>query len=323
MRKRGLLIAVLVVLIVALAFLVYMYSGLIRRSQVVTGPGGVKMRNLFSIYGYGKDPSQLLSRPYDVATDKKGNIYISDSGNSRILVFDDSGNFLFKFGKKGKKRGQFESPLGIAVGADGRIYIADRVLGKVLIFSSKGKYVKEFKVEMPLVLAVTKSKVYVATYGPIIIYDLEGNELSKWGRRGKRKGEFDFPAGIAVDKKGNVYLSDTNNLRLQALDKNGEVLWVLGAPAKDIMAKERRFGLPAGVAIDEDRTIYLVDAFHFSIRIFNRHGKEISKLGEEPGQEEGRFYQAAGIAYLGKGKIAVADQFNNRIQVLEVTIPNK
>jgi len=323
LRKRGLLIAVLVVLIAALAFLLYMYVGLIRRPQIVTGPGGVRMRHLFSIYGYGKDPSQLLSKPYDVATDKKGNIYISDTGNSRVLVFDDSGDFLFKFGTKGKKRGQFETPLGIAVGADGRIYVADRILNKVLIFNSKGKFIKEFKVMMPLVLAVANSKVYIATYGPIIIYDLEGNELAKWGRRGQKKGEFDFPGGIAVDKKGSVYLSDTNNLRLQALDKNGEVLWVLGSPAKDIMAKERRFGLPAGVALDEDRRIYLVDAFHFSLRILNRHGKEISELGGEPGQEEGQFYQAAGIAYLGKGTIAVADQFNNRVQVLEVTIPNK
>lgn len=110
---------------------------------------------------------------------------------------------------------------------------------------------------------------------------------------------------------------------MQALDKNGEALWILGSPAKDIMAEERRFGLPAWVAVDEDGMIYLVDAFHFSLRVLNWHGKEISELGGEPGQEEGQFYQAAGIAYLGKGIIAVTDQFNDKVQVLEVTIPSK
>jgi hypothetical protein len=87
------------------------------------------------------------------------------------------------------------------------------------------------------------------------------------------------------------------------------------------MAQERRFGLPAGLAVDEQRRLFLVDAFNFSIRILNWHGKEISQLGGEPGQDEGQFYQAAGIAYVGNGIFAIADQFNNRIQVVQITIP--
>jgi DNA-binding beta-propeller fold protein YncE len=216
-RQKSFLLIVLAVLLALMVFLAYMYVNLVRKPIIVTGPANVQMKHLFSIYGYGKEPSQLLTKPNDVAVDKKGNLYVADTGNSRIVVFDKEGNFLFRFGKKGRGRGEIESPLGIEISSNGRIYIADRTLNKVLILDAKGKFIKEFKVMMPLALTIANHKMFVATYGPIMVYDLEGNELAKWGRQGRRKGEFDFPGGIAVDQKENVYVSDTNNLRLQAL----------------------------------------------------------------------------------------------------------
>lgn len=324
LNQRRFLVAVLVVLLLLLAFLAYFYLSVTRTTTFISGPARVKgMKHLFSIYGYGKKPDQLLKRPHGVATDKEGNIYIADMENSRILVFDKSGNYLSKFGKKGKGKGEFMYPMGIAIAPNGRIFVTENSLSKVLVFNRKGKFIKEFKVMMPLMATVAHDRFYVTTYGHVIIYDLDGKRISEWGERGKRMGSFDNPTGIAVDDSGNVYVSDTMNLRVKALDKNGELLWSVGTPATDIMAKNRRFGLPAGLTIGEDNLLYLVDAFHFSVRILNTKGKELAVVGGELGNKEGEFNHAAGIAYVGDNTFVVADKFNDRVQVLEITVSEK
>lgn len=324
MKQRTFLVAFLIILLLLLGFMVYFYLSMTRISTSIFGPEKVKgMRHRFSIYGYGDEPGQLLKRPHGVAVDKKGNIYITDMENSRVLIFDKSGNYLSKFGKKGKGKGEFMYPMGIAVAPNGRIFVTENGLSKVLIFNRKGKFIREFKVMIPLMATVAHNRLYVTTYGHVMIYDLDGKELYKWGERGKRTGSFDNPTGIAVDDSGNVYVSDTMNLRVQALDENGEVIWSVGTPATDVMAKERRFGLPAGLTIGEDNLLYLVDAFHFNIRALNAKGKELAAFGGKLGNKEGEFNHAAGIAYAGDNTFIVADKFNDRIQVLEIKVPEK
>jgi len=320
-RKKGLLAIAISVLSLLLIVLIYFYIKLISPpgKSAEQQPG---LKPLLSIYGYGKKPHQLLSRPYGVAVDKNRNIFITDTGNKRVLVFNRNGDFLFKFGDTGKSSGKLKVPLGIAVSPDGRIYVADRHLNKILVFNSKGKFLKDFKVKLPLVPVVANNKLYVATYGPVLIFDLDGTKLLKWGRRGRGKGEFDFPGGIAVDKQGNVYVSDTNNLRIQALNKTGHVIWIVGKPAGDIMAKKRRFGLPAGIALGDEGRIYLIDAFHYSIRILKSDGAELEELGER-GDREGQFNLATGIAQMNGEVFVIADQYNDRVQVIQITPPAK
>ncbi|MDI6891794.1 MAG: NHL repeat-containing protein [Actinomycetota bacterium] len=322
MKPRTFLIIVLIVLLLLLGVLVYLYWALYRPSVPVISPLRVKgMTHLTTIYGYGDKPGELMGRPHGVAVDKDGNIYIADMENARILVFDKTAKFLFKFGERGTGEGQFLNPMGVAVAPNGRIYVTENNLSKVLIFNSKGKFIKEFGVMMPLMPTVALNKLYLTTYGHVIIYDLDGNELAKWGKKGKLAEQFDCPTGIAVDKAGNVYVSDTLNLRLQALNKDGEVLWVVGEPAKDIKALGRRFGLPAGLTIDENNLLYLADAFHFSIRVLNTKGKELAELGGELGEKEGQFNHAAGIASAGGGVFVVADKYNDRVQLLKISVP--
>jgi DNA-binding beta-propeller fold protein YncE len=315
---RTFLTIVLVVLIVLVLVLVYAYF-LLTRPPGESAVETKEMKHLFSIYGYGAKPNEQFDHPNDVAFDESGKIYVTDAGHSRILVFSSKGKFLFKFGKKGTGPGEFEIPIGIAIAPDNNIYVTDKSLGRVLIFDSKGKFVKDFKVAEPLTPRFVDKKLYLTTYDQVMIFDGEGNELTKWGRRGKSKGEFDFPNGIAVGKNGNVYVADLNNLRVQAFDKRGEVIWVTGESPKDIQAEKRSFGLPVGLAIDEKELLYVVDAFHHQIKVLTTKGKQVAVLGEQ-GQREGEFYLPAGIAYRGDGVFAIADKYNDRVQVVRITV---
>ena len=58
--------------------------------------------------------------------DKDGNVYVTDTMNNRVEIFDADGKFISTFGKNGDGPGYFARPKGIAVDSDGHIWVADR-----------------------------------------------------------------------------------------------------------------------------------------------------------------------------------------------------
>jgi DNA-binding beta-propeller fold protein YncE len=62
---------------------------------------------------------------FDAAVDALGRVYVTDSGNNRVQVFDPDGIFLDKWGEQGGGDGELGEPFGIAVGADGTVYVVD------------------------------------------------------------------------------------------------------------------------------------------------------------------------------------------------------
>lgn len=315
---QGFLRFILAVLIIAVIALIYLYQRLAAPPAEVYNSRG--MTHVLSVYGFGPSPDEQLKQPHDVAFDKQGNIYISDTGHRRVLVFGSDGGFLKQLGKAGTGAGEFVAPLGIAVGADGRVYVADESAGKVVIFGPNGKFLKEFRVMMPLKPAVFGRRLYVTNYAFVNIYDLNGRHLiDRWGGKGKAEGRFDLPTGLAVAGKDEIYVADLNNKRIQLLDRRGKVRLVLGSSgAQD--KKSWRFSLPSGVATDERKRIYVVDAFNHELDVFKADGAGGARFSQQ-GQREGELHYPAGIAYGGHGLVAVADKFNDRVQLLRIDPP--
>ena len=72
----------------------------------------------------GNGPGQF-AEPRGVAADLSGNVYVADTKNSRIEVFDANGNFVRAFGVKGPGDGQVNEPCGVAIGPGGEVFVAD------------------------------------------------------------------------------------------------------------------------------------------------------------------------------------------------------
>ena len=315
-------LALIAFLLIALLVLLFLYYLLIKPPQIVGGGGKeTGMTNVFSIYGFGSD---RLSRPTDVAVDDDGNIYIADSGKHRILVFDGDGRYVTKFGVAGKGKGQLWFPGGIAVDKDGNIFVLCKPLNKVVIFGSNRRPKWEIDVTNPEAVRVANNRLYITTDRGIMIGTLKGEPISSFGRRGKAKGQVDMPSGIAVDKKGNVYVADSLNYRVQAFNTDGESVWILGVPPPvehgEIYYRSRTFGLPAGMVLADDGLLYVVDAFAGEIVLINTQGKEVAKVGDW-GHDDGQFYYPAGIAYAGNERFVIADKFNDRVQVVRIPSP--
>jgi len=272
---------------------------------------------LYSIYGFGRAKEDFFNRPTDVAVDRLGNLYVSDTRNSRIVVMTLSGRLISIIGADGPP----DVPLGLDVSDDGRIFVADRGANAVLVFNRAGLLLKSIGIKTPLAVRVAGERLYVASAGSIAVFDLEGNFLYHWGRFGRGRMEFAFPNGIAVDRDGRVFISDLNNLRVQAFGPRGDFLWVLGEPLRDPMEKQRTFGLPAGCAIGGDGNLYVVDAFQDRIVVVDPKTGEILKtFGGSRGDADGQFEQPAGIAHVSGDTFAIADKYNDRIQVVKMSI---
>ncbi|MBI3756232.1 MAG: NHL repeat-containing protein, partial [Deltaproteobacteria bacterium] len=63
--------------------------------------------------------------PAGIAVSSDNRIYVVDSENNRVQIFDQAGQFIKAFGAKGKETGQFRMPYGIAIGADGKLFVTD------------------------------------------------------------------------------------------------------------------------------------------------------------------------------------------------------
>lgn len=322
MVRTKTLIILVAILLLTMGALAYFYFYVLNNSNDAVQNQG--MTHLFSIYGWGDKPDELLKRPTGVASDDKGNIYVTLPSRGKVVEFDNNGNYIRSFGSKGMAPGSLRGPLGIAVDSQrGRVYIADRVRFRLVIFNLEGKFIKETTLLSPVTPTVAKDRVYLTTFGPVAVLSLDGRVLNTWGTRSRMIGGFDYPHGIGVDSRGNIYVADTNNTRLVALNKKGDVLWIKGSPPQSVLDPKAGLNLPAGLAIDEKDRIYVVDSFDFSIKVFNTRAKDIATFGGSSGNLEGQFNMPDGIAYMGNRVFAIADKFNDRVQVVRLTIPGE
>ena len=188
--------------------------------------------------GYdGKDymtitkPADAFNRPTNLAIGPKGDLYVSDGyGNCRVHRFSPTGERKRSWGVPGTGPGQFYLPHGIAVGADGRVYVCDRENDRIQIFSPEGEYLSEWTdTQRPTHLVFdAKGRAFVSELwwhsgqtsrrhgaiaqsrpGRVSVLDPEGRVLARWGGpEASAPGNLAAAHGIAVDSKGDVYVSE-------------------------------------------------------------------------------------------------------------------
>jgi sugar lactone lactonase YvrE len=140
--------------------------------------------------------------------------------------------------------------------------------------------------------------------------------LLAWGKRGSAPGEFDFPIGIAVDRQGEVFVSDFYNSRVQRFNRDGKPL-----SSFPVLPN------PGGMALDRRGNLYLT---HFSamkqkeekkpdrVTVYTGDGRLLCQWGTT-GSGDGQFDYPGGIAVGRDGRVYVADQTNRRVQVFDPT----
>lgn len=130
--------------------------------------------------------------------------------------------------------------------------------------------------------------------------------LITWGTTGTSVGEFDAPYHITLDKSGMLYVTDSENHRIQKFDSQGNYVGSWGGTPYP-------FSIPSGIAIDSEDRVWVTDADNNQIQVFNLDGQFLFKFGEQGGGP-GRFYLPIGLVFDQDGFLYLADSWNNRIQ---------
>ena len=188
--------------------------------------------------GVAKTPgndSLHFNLPTDVAVANDGSFYVSDGyGNSRIIKFSKEGKYIFEWGKRGTKPGEFNTPHGIDLDLQGNVYVADRDNNRIQKFDTNGTFLKEWKNDTAvqlysLSIDKTDNNLFAIDYltvsdtlikgSDIIQFDSSVNFLNRFGRTGSYSGPICRYHDIAIDRKSNIYVGDILGNRIQKFKK--------------------------------------------------------------------------------------------------------
>src|SRR3990167_8954523 len=222
---------------------------------------------------------EKIVKPYGIQTDGAGKIYIADSVERFIHVFDLEGKGYSKIGDPQK----LKFPIDLAIDPSGEIYVSDAELGRVFRYDSSGRPTGEIGLEGNLrrpagiVYNLVNGLLYVVDVSQheVLAYEPSGKLRFKFGRRGTGNGEFNFPTNITVDKRGYLYVTDSLNFRIQIFDPQGNFVSLFGRPG-DALGE---FSKPKGIALDSEGHIYVVEGLYDTIIIFDQGGRLLLTFG--------------------------------------------
>jgi sugar lactone lactonase YvrE len=178
---------------------------------------------------HGKGRGEFIY-PVGICLDAAENLYVCEyGGNDRVQVFTRDGEWLREFGSPGTGMAQFQRPSGL-VWHEGKVFVADAINNRVLVFSDAGKFLgllgagadgkgaPIFNLPYDITLAPDGS-LYVIEYGAgrLTKLSLDGKMLGRYGNSGTGEAQFATPWGLVADSRGRIFVADTKNRRIVAL----------------------------------------------------------------------------------------------------------
>lgn len=281
----------------------------------------------------GNAKDAFFDSPSAIAYGADGSLYIADSGNHSIRKIMKSGKVitLAGNGQIGSADGSgtsatFFHPEGIAVSSTGVVYVADTL----------NHTIREIQPNGTTRTLTASSKRIVEGYPGYVM------TAGDYRDGAIRDSLFNEPTGLAIDTKGNLFVSDTGNQRIRymnfqtnqvttvagAAESNTSAIYEKNAPyAKggytDGPARSAAFRFPKGIALDSSGGLFIVDSLNNAIR-YLKNGRVSTVAGSPTGASGSKngiestalFDTPQGIAVARDGTIYVADTGNNAIRML-------
>lgn len=298
-----------------------------------------ELNSVLSWGGVGVGDGQF-NHPRGLAIGPQGNVYVVDSDNHRIQVFDAQGNWQQSWGSNCNLTtghgcldpdgsgpleygdAQFQEPWGIAVDDEGNVYVADTWNHRIQVFDTDGTFLRKWGLfgestsdagvfYGPRDVAIDASgRVLVTDTGNerIVIFDRDGNYLDQWGQEGVAAGLFAEPVGLATDRDGNIYVADTWNQRIQAF---GPDFAYLGEWPVDAWYGESVLNKPY-LAVDGQGRLYATDPEGYRVAVFDAQGTVLATFGTY-GFDANAFSLPTGIDVDAEGYIYVTDTDGQRV----------
>jgi uncharacterized repeat protein (TIGR01451 family) len=261
--------------------------------------------------GYAGDNASAtlaeLNFPSGVAVTSSGTLYIADSDNSRVRQVTSSGTITTVAGNgayTGSGNAALVNPSGVALDSGGNLYIADEGTNTIRKLSPAGT---------------------ISTIGGSGVYGYSGDGAAAVTAR------FAYPAGVAVDTSGNVYVVDSYNSRVRKIATNGMVTTVAGNGRRGYSgngstATNAELNFPQGIAVDGAGNLYIADTNNSCIRkvsggiITTIAGNGTAGyLGDNGPASASELNFPYGVTVDTTGNVYIADTLNNVIRQISTT----
>ena len=215
-----------------------------------------------------RDSANAILAPTSLAlSPDETTLYAALPNRGRVVAFNVKSGDFRGIGVGG--RSPLTRPVGVAVDASGVIYVTDRPANVVVAYSPSGDILRKFGREElvePTGIAVDRrnQRVYVVNDGSrnegrhaIEVYSLAGKHLATIGGGASNEpGRFFFPRSVSVSRRGEVYVADMLNFRVQVFDPRGGLLRMFGQAGADFPGQ---FDKIHAVAIDTFDNVYVAD----------------------------------------------------------------
>lgn len=299
----------------------FVYERTVQSSgQVETKDSNQALRELLT----GESTSgKAMAKPFDVAV-CHGIIFVSDTVQRSVLVFDIPSKRFFEIGKD--KPGELRKPLGMDTDEDCNLYVADGTTRSIMVYNQAGEYLKSlggqswFDRLTHVAVDAEGTRVYAVDTGGVgsenhhvRVFDTEtGKHLRDISKRGNKTGELNLPRDIDVDNKGRLYVVDGGNFRVQVFNRDGDFVQQIGQLGRQYGS----FARPKGIAIDQLGNIYVSDAAHGNYQIFDPAGELLLFVGTRSEKAERASYMLpAGIDIDEDGRVYIIDQYFRKLDV--------
>ncbi len=277
--------------------------------QQIRSPFSRAVQSLVEKHGTPILSIGVVSNPHGVAISLKGEVMVTDLGDwgrHCITVLSPSGVKLRSFGTG------LHYPSDLAVDHEGNILVVDNGNHCIKKYTAEGKYSTDhYSIGKPFGVAVHPSNnlVYVTCHcsHQVEVLNSDLKLFATIGRRGKGKGQFIYPQGIACDSTGKVYVADCGNHRIQVFTAEGEFL--------KFFKMRTDFGeVPGGISIDCNDLVYITEWDNHCVSVFTSQDQFVTSFGRI-GEGAGEFNRPIGITVDRSGVVYVCDSDNDRVQV--------
>ena len=218
------------------------FQGLVGIAVNKKGEIAVTDNNGHCLYVFDKDGSCLRKKgrkgqnrgefhhPDGVSYLNDTEVLIADNGNHRIQQVDiQIGTVVKSFGKCGAGKGELKNPFDVRLDDEERIVVTEWGNNRIQVMSKDGESILTFgdsgpeKLNHPASCLPYRKMFLVSDRNNSCIkaFDQSGTFLYKFGRRGSRDGQFNYPYGMLIDSSDNVILCDSNNGRVQQFSLDG------------------------------------------------------------------------------------------------------
>lgn len=281
------------------------------KTQIITTVAGNGGSNFF---GEGWSATNVSIVPTGIALDGKGNLYIADPVNLRVLrvkatgqhnITTVAGNGSYGFSGDGEPAtsATLNAPVGVALDGSGNLYIADRDNNRVRRVDAKSQ----------------------------VITTLAGNGTRGFGGDGgpAAAASLNNPQGIVADGVGNLYVADTYNLRLRRINLANQIISTVAGNGTPMFSGDggpstgASLSYTQGVGVDTHGNIYIADTGNNRIRRVDAATNVISSVagngiasysGDNDAASIAGLNNARGVAADNIGNLYIADTSNNRIR---------